>query len=228
MEIYHQIMGVITKGKCNNRHSSDKFPGLRFESRPDIIALESVAVQGLLMMCKDRNVRQCHPIVASMSVDYEEQVVITGIKSGMQCLMCQVPPKERENLCKMWPKRTHDSTRAQLALQDTAELVKENGLKYLDCVYLIRNFVWNHSFVNIYECMMLDILYQLLKGMVGGTHMLQWLKNIVGAKFKEARVKVGATRLLHQANRTVLLDERFCCSPSYPTLKIFKEYNEVK
>ena len=32
MEIYQQTMGIITKGKCNNRHSSDKFPGLRFEN----------------------------------------------------------------------------------------------------------------------------------------------------------------------------------------------------
>ncbi len=30
MEIYHQTMRVITKDKCSNRHSLDKFPGLRF------------------------------------------------------------------------------------------------------------------------------------------------------------------------------------------------------
>ena len=76
--------------------------------------------------------------------------------------------------------------------------------------------------------MMLDILYQLLKGVVGGIHMLQWLKNIVGAKFKRARVKAGAIRSLHQANETVLLDERFRYVPSYLTLKIFKEYSKVK
>ena len=104
MEIYYQTMGVITKGKCNNRHSLDKFPGLRFENWPDIIALESAVVEGLLMMCADGNVRQCHTIVAGMSVDYEEQIVITGIKSGMQCSMWQVPPKKRENVCKMWSK----------------------------------------------------------------------------------------------------------------------------
>ena len=76
--------------------------------------------------------------------------------------------------------------------------------------------------------MMLDILHKLLKRVVGGIHMLQCLKNIVGVKFKEPRVKAGAMRSLHQANGTVLLDERFCCLPSYPTLKIFKEYGEVK
>ena len=54
--------------------------------------------------------------------------------------MYQVPPKKRENLCKMWPKRIHDRMRAELALQDTAEWVEENGLNYPDSVHPIRNF----------------------------------------------------------------------------------------
>ncbi len=63
-------------------------------------------------MCADRHIRQCHPIIAGMSVDYKEQVVITGIKSGTQCSMFQVPLEERENLCKTLALRTHKSTRA--------------------------------------------------------------------------------------------------------------------
>ena len=124
-------------------------------------------------MCANGNLRKCHPIIVSMSVDYEEQVVITSIKSGMQCSMCQVPSNERENLCKKWPKRTHERMLSQLALQNTEDWIEENGLKYLDCVYSMRNFAWNHFFVNIYEYMMLDILHQLLKEVVGDTHMLQ-------------------------------------------------------
>ncbi len=62
--------------------------------------MEKAAVEGLLMICADGRVRRCHPIIVGMSVDYEEQVMITGINLGMQCSMCQVPPKERENLCK--------------------------------------------------------------------------------------------------------------------------------
>ncbi len=70
------------------------------------------------MMFADGNVRQCHLIIAGMSVNYKEQVVITGIKSGMQYSMCQIPPNERENLCKKWLKRTHEPTLSQLALQE--------------------------------------------------------------------------------------------------------------
>lgn len=32
IDIYHQIMGVIPKDKCNKKHLLDKFPGLHFEN----------------------------------------------------------------------------------------------------------------------------------------------------------------------------------------------------
>ncbi len=99
--------------------------------------------------------------------------MITGIKSRMQCSMCQVPPKERENLCKTWALRTHESTQAQIALQETEKWIEDHSHRDPDCVHSVENFAWNHSFVNIHECMMLDILHQLLKRVVGGTHMLQ-------------------------------------------------------
>ena len=51
--------------------------------------------------------QKCYPIIAGMSIDYKEQVVITSIKLDMQCSMCQVPPNKRENLCKKWPKKIH-------------------------------------------------------------------------------------------------------------------------
>ncbi len=159
-------MGVITKCKS-------KCHILRKVIWLNITALEKAAIEDLLMMCADRNVQQCHPIIAGISIDDEEQVVITGIKSSMQCSMCQVPPNERENLCKKWPKRTHEHTMSQLALQDPEDWIEENRLRHPNCVHSMRNFAWNHSFVNIHECMTLNILQQLLKEVVGGTHMPQ-------------------------------------------------------
>ncbi len=77
--------------------------------------------------------------------------------------------------------------------------------------------------------MMLYILHQLLKGVVGSIHILQWLKTIIGAKLKEACVKTGTTtKSLQEANRTVLLDQHFRVVSSYQTLKIFKEYSKLK
>ena len=41
----------------------------------------------------------------------------------------------------MWPKRTHDNTRIQVAFQDMAESFEKNGFKHPDCVHLIKNLV---------------------------------------------------------------------------------------
>ena len=131
-----------------------------------------MAIDGLMMICAYGNMRKCYTIIAAISVDYKEQVVITSIKSGMQCSMCQVPPNEQENLSKKWPKKTHECTLSQLALQDIEDWIEENGFKHLDCVHLMRNFARNHLFVNIHECMILDISHQLLKRVVWDTHML--------------------------------------------------------
>lgn len=57
---------------------------------------------------------------------------------------------------------------------------------------------------------MLDIFYQLLKQVVKYMHIFQWLKIVTEVKFKKAYIKIGVTRSLYQANKTILLDKRFC------------------
>ncbi len=75
-----------------------------------------------------------------MSVDHEDQVVITAIKSGMQCSMYQVPPEERENLYKTWALKTLENTRPQIALQDTEEWIEDHSHRDPDCVHSMENF----------------------------------------------------------------------------------------
>lgn len=62
------------------------------------------------MICTDGRVQQYNSIIASMSIDYKEQVMITDIKLGMQWSMYQVPPEKCENLCKTWVLRIYEST----------------------------------------------------------------------------------------------------------------------
>ncbi len=76
--------------------------------------------------------------------------------------------------------------------------------------------------------MMLDILLQLLKSMISSMHIVQWLKTMIEAKFKKAGVKADKTKSPKQVNGTVLLNQCFCIVLSYPTLKIFKKYSEMK
>lgn len=35
-------------------------------------------------MCANKNIQQCHSIIAGINVDHEKQVVIIDIKLGMQ------------------------------------------------------------------------------------------------------------------------------------------------
>ncbi len=80
IEIHHQTMVMITKDIFKSLFLCIVVcPGT---------SLEKAVVEGLLMMCADRSVRRCHTIIVDMSINYKEQVVITGIKAGMQYSMC--------------------------------------------------------------------------------------------------------------------------------------------
>src|SRR6266436_3093147 len=90
-------------------------------------ALESFAKDGFLVKCADGHHRQCHPIIAGFMTDYEEQVLITGIKKAQHCSICTVPPHERENLMKQWGDRTHELTQQQISLQRQTGLAKTDN-----------------------------------------------------------------------------------------------------
>ncbi len=61
--------------------------------------------------------RRCYPILAGLIVDYEEQVLITGIKANIQCSIYHFPPKERELVTRSWEPWTYQSTWTQIAQQ---------------------------------------------------------------------------------------------------------------
>jgi hypothetical protein len=77
-------------------------------------ALESLAKDSFLVRCADGHHRRCYPIIAGFMADYEEQVLIMGIKKAQHCSMCIVPLNERENLTKKWDDRTHEHTQQQI------------------------------------------------------------------------------------------------------------------
>ena len=81
------------------------------------ITLFETYKEGIEIRCADGFKRHCYSILASLMVDYKEQVLITGIKANMQCSICHVPPKERECVTKSWEFRTHESTWEQIERQ---------------------------------------------------------------------------------------------------------------
>ena len=107
------------------------------------------------MECADGRIRQCYPVICGIMADYEEQVLITGVKSQQHCTICQVPPNRRENLLERHPLRTHESTKKQIAAQQANDTPQTDP----DWVHPVPCFAWKHGLINIHNAMMADILH---------------------------------------------------------------------
>ncbi len=154
--------------------------------------------------------------------DYEEQVLITGIKKAQHCSICIVPPNERENLTKRWEHRTHERTREQINCQHS------NGVEKSDdnWVHEVENFAWKHPYVNIHKTMMIDVLHQLLKGIA--MHLITWTKDLVSKSIPAVRKRKRQGRTMIESSGTVQLDGRFRCVPPFTGLKRFQNFSHVK
>jgi len=82
-----------------------------------LVALESLWYKGINMEYADGKIRQCYPVICRIMADYEEQVLITSVKSQQHCTICQVPPNRCKNLLKCYLFRTHKSIKKQIAAQ---------------------------------------------------------------------------------------------------------------
>ena len=166
--------------------------------------------------------------------DYEEQVLITGVKSGQQCPICTVPPLDRGSLwdweldnIPKWAARTHSTTMGQINKQK----LQGRGNKILKSdpqwIHEVPNFAWEFPHVDIHAIMMVDLLHQLHKGIM--QHTLQWLESLGadlypsgGKKNRDKNGKKIATNWKHN------LDERFRQAPRGTGLQVFKHFSEVK
>jgi hypothetical protein len=99
-------------------------------------ALESLAKDGFVVRCADDHQRLYYPIIAGFIADYEEQVLIIGIKKAQHCSICTVPPHERENLMKRWDNRIYELMQQQISRQQQTGLAKTDD----SWVHNIENF----------------------------------------------------------------------------------------
>ena len=90
-KIYHMVL----KTMLQHTYPSFHYVELGIGDTNDIAALLEHK-DGIKLVCVDGYKRRCYPVVASLMMDYEDQVLITGIKANMQCSICHVPPKEGE------------------------------------------------------------------------------------------------------------------------------------
>ena len=154
--------------------------------------------------------------------DYEEQVLITGIKKAQHCSICIVPPHERENLTKRWDDRTHEHTQRQIDRQRLDGVERSND----NWVHEVENFAWKHPYLNIHKAMMVDILHQLLKGIT--MYLITWIKVLISNTLPAVRKRKRQGRTIKESAGSVQLDERFRCVTPFTGLKRFRHFSKVK
>ncbi|KAF2715839.1 hypothetical protein K431DRAFT_289888, partial [Polychaeton citri CBS 116435] len=198
--------------------------------------METSSGEGLDIACADGWTRQCFPIIAAMVIDHEEQVKVTGVKSNSHCTMCQVKPDDREDLEVWAPWRTHKTTQQQHKRQRLSKIEKKD----VSWIHDINCFAYGHRYVNIHKTMMVDILHQLLKGVL--MHVLGWIQALLEDQLPKAKSRQTQTALESAPNRGArkrtgtisrgvvrdIIDKRFASIPAYSNLRIFKHLSAVK
>ncbi|KAH6134259.1 hypothetical protein HBI68_245960 [Parastagonospora nodorum] len=53
-----------------------------------LLPLENAAKSGILLACADGRTRQCYSTICAILADYEEQVLLTGVKKNCYCTRC--------------------------------------------------------------------------------------------------------------------------------------------
>ncbi|KAH3948522.1 hypothetical protein HBH53_101860 [Parastagonospora nodorum] len=148
---------------------------------PFLKTLENAAKSGILLACADGRTRQCYPTICAILANYEEQVLLTGVKKNRYCTRCTVAPNDREDLCGSYPWRTEQFTQ----LQQERYLDKGHD----DFVHLVDCFGWKHYNFNIHVSLATDTLHLLLKGLV--IKMLDFMQDITTSVTQES----GSTQL---------------------------------
>ena len=151
--LYHTCMGTILK------------------------LLETLGKTGLHMQSGDGAVCDCHPILASDSGDYPEQILVTCTKSG-NCPTCPVPQDKLGN-----PESVGKPRKLKPILDALGTI--DNGSTAFSCacrdvgIKPIQRPFWQHlPFVNIFQSITPDILHQLYQGNI--KHLVKWLQKACG------------------------------------------------
>ena len=151
-------------------------------------ALEKAGKEGVRLLCADGQDRHCFPLLAVFMADYEEQVTLTGIKSGRKCSTCHIHTNERHDLTtaiqRPWPFRTHQSTKDQIRMQqEGCDTDKKDDSDY---IRPFRNFAWGHNLSNIHKMMAPDFLHQVLKGLTS-EHLMHWIKGLIQSEIQAGK-----------------------------------------
>ena len=182
----HRLLGYLPAGKLDDSLSAEDAKLLRaslFHACMCKICqpLFEPAENGVRLADSWGCVRRCHPILAAYVADYPEQCLVTCVRYGQACPVCD-STRDSFDLDNIGDLRDAADTLATIAAagaarshQSEREILDEAGLNLVKTPFWAG---WAHA--NIHTSITSDVLHQLVQGV--GKHVVKWLVELAPAK----------------------------------------------
>ena len=148
--------------------------------------IRRAAVEGVLMKDGSGVLRRCHPMLASYTADYPEQVMVTGTKTK-DCPKCNIPSEKMGDLSAPYELRDIEAILNAFALVNLDPRLFRETCNNLRIKPIFHPFFERLPYLNIYQAITPDILHQLHQGIL--RHLLSWLVQAYGANEINSRCK---------------------------------------
>ncbi|KAH6117806.1 hypothetical protein HBI64_184020 [Parastagonospora nodorum] len=89
------------------------------------LLLQNAAKSGILLACADGRTRQCYPTICAILADYEEQVLLTGVKKNRYCMRCT----RTEQFTRLQQERCLDKGHDDFLNERFCQVMHSTGLK---------------------------------------------------------------------------------------------------
>jgi hypothetical protein len=146
--------------------------------------LETAGIEGVRMFRGDGVAFCCHPILACVPTDYQEQVLITGVKAGL-CPSCPIPRDEIGEGGKEYSSRDFRVVLKALSKADVDPVEFKKACEEAGVKPIYHPFWERLLYTNIFCSITPDILHQLYQGVI--RHLISWITECCGGAEIDAR-----------------------------------------
>ncbi|KAF8487819.1 hypothetical protein F5888DRAFT_1796512 [Russula emetica] len=148
--------------------------------------LETAGIEGVQMFRGDGVAFRCHPILACVPTDYQEQVLITSVKTGL-CPSCPIPRDEIGEDGKEYPLRDFCMILEALSKADVDPTEFKKACEGAGVKPIYHPFWERLPYTHIFRSITPDILHQLYQGVI--RHLISWIKECCGSAEIDARCR---------------------------------------
>ena len=148
--------------------------------------LKTAGIDGVQMFRGDGVAFRCHPILACVPTDYEEQILITGVKKGL-CPSCSIPRDEIGEAGKKYPVRDIRVVLKALDKADVDPLEFKKACEDAGVKPIYHPFWERLPYTSIFRSITPDILHQLYQGVI--RHVISWINGCCGGAEIDARCR---------------------------------------